>query len=184
MQAPEEQAADEQVPEEPEDEIVAIVEAADVDAELDFEIEPKYYQDNFEFMNEFIQTYTEDSAKAKAAYYLQKLKFNVNSETGKAELKKLLTRYLQGLQWVLYYYYTGVKHWRWYYPYHYAPMISDLGTDIVNQFLGGKNVIDAFPVDSNCSEDPSPYTPFQQLMCILPIKSLKLTLPNEYVSLA
>jgi len=60
----------------------------------------------------------------------------------------------------MYYYYTGARHWRWYYPYHYAPMISDVGTDIVNKFFGGKNVVTEFITDANCSENPNPYTPF------------------------
>jgi 5'-3' exonuclease len=46
---------------------------------------------------------------------------------GEAKRKKMLKKYLEGTQWVLFYYYKGSQHWRWYYPYHYAPMISDLG---------------------------------------------------------
>lgn len=88
------------------------------------------------------------------------------------------------MQWVLYYYYKGAQHWRWYYPYHYAPMISDLGENIVDEFLGGKTTISEFKTDEHCSADPKPYTPFQQLLCILPVKSLKNFVPKPYLSLA
>ena len=91
----------------------------------------------------------------------------------------MMKKYLEGLQWVLYYYYKGCTHWRWYYPFHYAPMISDLGSSIVREFLGSKTVIREFEIDFNCPASDRPYTPFQQLLCIMPLKSLHL-LPRCY----
>jgi 5'-3' exoribonuclease 1 len=41
-----------------------------------------------------------------------------------AEVEKLAFRYIEGLQWVMNYYYKGVASWGWYYDYHYAPRIS------------------------------------------------------------
>lgn len=96
----------------------------------------------------------------------------------------MLYRYLEGMQWVLYYYYTGAKHWRWFYPYHYAPMISDMGNNIVANFLENKNTIRDFVTDTNCNANPKPYTPFQQLLCILPVGSLEKFLPIQYSNLA
>jgi len=96
----------------------------------------------------------------------------------------MLYRYLEGMQWVLFYYYRGAPHWRWYYPYHYAPLISDLGTNIVADFLDGKNMITEFKTDVHCNENPKPYTPFQQLLCIFPVPSLKRFLPAPYTELA
>ena len=95
-------------------------------------------------MKEFVMTYREDSNQAKRSYYQQKLKFDVKESNGKAKLRKMLFTYIEGLQWVLFYYYKGVQHWRWYYPYHYAPMISDLGHNITRDFLGGQTTITEF----------------------------------------
>lgn len=77
---------------------------------------------------------------------------------------------------MLYYYYRGSVHWRWYYPYHYAPMISDLGINIVQDFLGTTTITE-FETDYNCPTNTLPFTPFQQLLCIMPIRSFKLLPP-------
>jgi 5'-3' exoribonuclease 1 len=135
-------------------------------------------------MLDFVNTYKRDSNEAKRNYYAAKLKFDVAEPKGKRDLHKLLYRYLEGLQWVMFYYYRGSQHWRWYYPYHYAPMISDLGSNIVSDFLGGATTILTFRTDTNCNADPAPYTPFQQLLCILPVTSMAKFLPPQYAELA
>lgn len=129
-------------------------------------------------MNEFVKKYAEDAQLAKQFYYSTKVGFDILTEDGVLKRKKMLKKYLEGTQWVLYYYYKGSPHWRWYYPYHYAPMISDLGINIVQDFLG-TTTIQTFEVDCNCPVNSAPYTPFQQLLCIMPLKSFKL-LPPEY----
>jgi hypothetical protein len=40
-------------------------------------------------------------------------------------------------------------------------MISDIGENIVENYLKGRITIDTFEVDSNCSDINKPYTPFQ-----------------------
>jgi hypothetical protein len=40
-------------------------------------------------------------------------------------------------------------------------MISDLGSNIVEDFLGGINLITEFKEDEHCKADKKPYTPFQ-----------------------
>ena len=57
----------------------------------------------------------------KNRYYSTKLGWDLNNEE---ELRKMTENYVQGLQWVLYYYYRGVASWPWFYKYHYSPMIS------------------------------------------------------------
>ena len=57
----------------------------------------------------------------KNKYYRAKYEWGLENET---EMRKLTENYVQGLQWVLYYYYRGVASWPWFYAYHYSPMIS------------------------------------------------------------
>jgi len=59
----------------------------------------------------------------KDKYYSEKFEWNRQNNV---ELTKLCENYVQGLQWVLFYYYKGVVSWPWFYQYHYSPMISGL----------------------------------------------------------
>lgn len=92
----------------------------------------------------------------KADYYKRKFKFGSQDENKIVQLTK---DYVKGLQWVLYYYYRGCHSWNWYYGYHYAPRIADLekGLDQLIEFEMGV-----------------PFTPFQQLMAVLPERSKNL----------
>ena len=63
----------------------------------------------------------------KNKYYKSKFEWGLENET---ELRKLTENYVQGLQWVLYYYYRGVASWPWFYGYHYSPMISGIRIEI------------------------------------------------------
>ena len=59
----------------------------------------------------------------KTKYYLQKFP-EWAPEKYDGELTGLAENYVQGLQWVLYYYYQGIASWPWFYAYHYSPLIS------------------------------------------------------------
>lgn len=69
--------------------------------------------------------YKEKFVEWKEKYYAQKFE-EWTPETKEPELRKLCENYVQGLQWVLYYYYQGVASWPWYYASHYSPMISGM----------------------------------------------------------
>ncbi|GAA5907315.1 hypothetical protein JCM6882_002805 [Rhodosporidiobolus microsporus] len=86
----------------------------------------------------------------KKDYYHEKLEFAQNDEKA---IDQLAFRYIEGLQWVLRYYYSGVASWGWFYNYHYAPKMTDLKNAASYKFS---------------FELGKPFRPFEQLMGVLP----------------
>ncbi|KAA8898576.1 hypothetical protein TRICI_006532 [Trichomonascus ciferrii] len=78
--------------------------------------------------------------------------------------RQVVQHYIEGVCWVLLYYYQGCPSWNWYYPYHYAPFAQDLTdlTDIKVEFDRGE-----------------PFRPYEQLMSVLPADS-DHTLPEVF----
>lgn len=99
----------------------------------------------------------------KTKYYLQKFP-EWPSDKYDQELTKLAENYVQGLQWVLYYYYRGIASWPWFYGYHYAPLMSD--------------VVKGLNADLNFKKG-QPFLPYEQLMGVLPDRSKKIV-PKVY----
>ncbi|EER27657.1 hypothetical protein D8B26_006248 [Coccidioides posadasii str. Silveira] len=97
----------------------------------------------------------------KNKYYEGKFGWGTDNDE---EMRKLTENYVQGLQWVLYYYYRGVASWPWFYRYHYSPMISDVKRGL------------AADMDFKLGQ---PFFPFQQLMGVLPDRSKKIV-PQAY----
>ncbi|XP_019724925.1 5'-3' exoribonuclease 1 isoform X2 [Hippocampus comes] len=97
----------------------------------------------------------------KRTYYMTKMGVDVVSD---AFLSKQAKCYVEGIQWILHYYYHGVKSWSWFYPYHYAPFLSDI-----------RNISEL----KLTFELGEPFMPFQQLLAVLPAASMEL-LPECY----
>ncbi|CAG8748961.1 6023_t:CDS:2, partial [Funneliformis mosseae] len=85
----------------------------------------------------------------KERYYKQK--FGVELPN-----KEFQNNYIEGLCWVLKYYFQGVPSWKWYYPYHYSPFASD--------FIDIGDIQVYFELGE-------PFKPFEQLMSVLPAHS-------------
>jgi 5'-3' exoribonuclease 2 len=86
-------------------------------------------------------------------YYEQKFHVRPND----LEFRHQVARaYVEGLSWVLLYYFQGCPSWTWYYPYHYAPFAAD--------FVD----LDKMKVKF---EKGKPFRPYEQLMGVLPAAS-------------
>ncbi|KAL1919004.1 uncharacterized protein VTP21DRAFT_2385 [Calcarisporiella thermophila] len=89
----------------------------------------------------------------KERYYRDKFGVELNDYEFR---RKIVHSYVEGLCWVLKYYYQGCPSWKWYYAYHYAPFASDfvdIGNIEINFELG------------------EPFRPLEQLMGVLPAAS-------------
>ncbi|XP_076300031.1 5'-3' exoribonuclease pacman isoform X2 [Lasioglossum baleicum] len=110
------------------------------------------------------EMYNPEFVEHKKEYYRQKLECDNIDEKF---LRTQAEAYVRAIQWNLNYYYNGCCSWSWYYPYHYAPYISDIRDfkDLKLEFDLGR-----------------PFLPFEQLLAVLPPYSRKL-LPEVFQSL-
>lgn len=83
----------------------------------------------------------------------------------------IVKEYLQSLKFTLHYYNNRCPSWSWYYPFRVAPLFSDIYTNLT-KFNFNMNTDLNFRLGT-------PYTPFQQLMLILPPQSKEI-LPKEF----
>ncbi|KAL7410956.1 XRN 5'-3' exonuclease N-terminus-domain-containing protein [Mrakia frigida] len=94
-------------------------------------------------------------------YYREKFGVELSD---KAFRRQLATHYVEGLSWVLHYYYQGTPSWQWYYPYHYAPFAADF-TEVTTMDI-------SFTLGA-------PFKPFEQLMGVFPAAS-KIHIPEIF----
>ncbi|KAM4772542.1 5'-3' exoribonuclease 2 [Rhinophrynus dorsalis] len=90
----------------------------------------------------------------KQRYY--KNKFDVDATDEKFR-RKVVQSYVEGLCWVLRYYYQGCASWKWFFPFHYAPFASDF-----------ENISELF---TEFEKNTKPFKPLEQLMGVFPAAS-------------
>ncbi|KAK2552969.1 5'-3' exoribonuclease 1 [Acropora cervicornis] len=117
-----------------------------------------------EFSDEEEDTFDVEFAMFKRDYYMQKLGY---LEVNRDVLVEQTFQYVMGIQWILLYYFRGVPSWSWFFPFHYAPFMSDIKnfSDLSIQFELG-----------------TPFRPFEQLLAVLPAASRQL-LPKPFQNL-
>ena len=94
-------------------------------------------------------------------YYEQKFKTDPSDI---AFRNKVANDYVEGLAWVLLYYFQGCPSWTWFYPHHYAPFAAD--------FVNIDQLKPKFDLGR-------PFKPFEQLMGVLPAAS-NHTIPEVF----
>jgi len=102
-------------------------------------------------------------------YYTKKLKLQYDDTDPRIlekEIKCVCEEYITGLVFVLRYYFKGIPTYSWYYPCHYAPLITDLA-----KYAKDINFDVDFKVDK-------PLNVYESLFGILPFQSFHL-LPSE-----
>uniref|UniRef100_A0A3Q3LF50 5'-3' exoribonuclease n=1 Tax=Mastacembelus armatus TaxID=205130 RepID=A0A3Q3LF50_9TELE len=90
----------------------------------------------------------------KQRYYKTKFDVDVTDDDFR---QKVVQSYVEGLCWVLRYYYQGCASWKWYFPFHYAPFASDF-KDIKGMF-------------TEFEKGTKPFKPLEQLMGVFPAAS-------------
>ncbi|KAJ3848593.1 exoribonuclease 2 [Lentinula lateritia] len=88
-------------------------------------------------------------------YYRQKFDVEANDKEFRRQITK---HYVEGMAWVLCYYYQGTPSWQWYYPYHFAPFAADFED------------VDKMDIKF---ETGQPFKPYEQLMGVFPASSRK-----------
>lgn len=122
--------------------------------------------------------YTIDFKKYRRDYYIKKLKFGiklsfeeekevqVDDNLLEEQIKKLVYEYTRGMVFVLKYYLYNIPTFDWFYPYHYAPLLTDIYNYLPED------------IDNLEFDFVEPLSPLEQLLCVLPPQSYRLV-PKE-----
>lgn len=110
--------------------------------------------------------YANDYEKWKEEYNSYYLNINKENEEEYHDIRLDIVRnYLESIVYTMKYYFQGCPSWTWCYKYRVCPLLSDV------YYYLNEGLID---VNDITFEQGNPYTPFQQLMMILPPQMEKL----------
>jgi 5'-3' exonuclease len=90
--------------------------------------------------------------------------------TDPRDIPKFCKDYLEGLEWVNWYYHHPPINWRYLYKHHYTPLLADIAAYL-------RHFKDA-PFERVSQIKTASNKPFEQLMCVIPPRSMAL-LPKE-----
>lgn len=96
-------------------------------------------------------TFAVNARNYKRDYYLKK--FGVSGAEYQPFVNSIKLYYIEGIIWNYTYYYKGCVSWDWFFPYYYAPLLSDLRN---------------FSRESFDFEMGAPFNPCEQLLSVLP----------------
>ena len=113
------------------------------------------YHEEFKKIN-----YEQDYEIWKEEFYKYYLNIDTKNEEEYLKIRiEVVQNYLESLMFNLKYYFQGVPSWWWHYKFRISPLLSDIYYVLDNSLININNIV----FTEGC-----PYTPFQQLMLILP----------------
>ena len=120
-----------------------------------------------------ILRHSEEEIFTKDKYYLFNFYHTLNYNPSyqyilKEKTNNLCHEYLQSIQWTVDYYFNECSNWKWYYQYHFAPLLKDLSL-----YLNKIKSIDNLIIKNNI-----PHTPQEQLKIVLPHQNESYYYPN------
>ena len=68
--------------------------------------------------------------------------FNLDPQQNPGDFINILAYYVYGLKFVYQYYFQNLSSWSWYYPYYFAPLLTDLQFYLSELLNSGQTLVD------------------------------------------
>jgi len=97
-------------------------------------------------------------------YYREKFNIEIDSQEGLEKVREISRDYVKSLQFIAHYYLVELRSWTWMFHHHYAPFARDILRNLP-EMEEDKHLDDW--------AESEPVSPLEQLMAVLPGKSLR-----------